>query len=100
MFLSSLKGTNRIAIAALKSRFEFSGLDFQFKALKTEPSFKRPHKPIPIEIREQLDKKLSLDPSKIRWRIALKLLYELGGRIQDLLEFRFDMFKAVDANRA
>lgn len=79
-FLASLNGTNAIAIAALKSRLEFSGLDFKYKGLKTDPAFERPHKPVPLEIREQLDRKLSQKPGEIRWKIALKLLYELGAR--------------------
>jgi hypothetical protein len=79
-FLSSLKGTNGVAVAALKSRLEFSGLDFKYKGLKTDPAFERPHKPVALEIRERLDQKLSQKPTEIRWKIALKLLYELGAR--------------------
>ena len=80
-FLSGFNGTNRVAIAALKSRLEFSGLEFKYKALKTDPSYQRPHEPIPPEIRNQIDKKLSLTPSRIHWRIAIGLLYDIGGRI-------------------
>jgi len=79
-FLSSLEGTNRVAAAAIKSRLEFSGLDFKYKRLKTDPAFERPHKPVPLEIRERLDRKLSQKPEDFRWRIALKLLYELDAR--------------------
>jgi hypothetical protein len=80
-FLSSFNGTNKVAVAALKSRLEFSGLEFKYKGLHTDPCFLRPHKPILLNDRKKIDENLSLVSSKIRWRIALKLLYEIGGRI-------------------
>lgn len=58
-FLSTFNGTNRVAIAALKSWLEFSGLNFNYKALVTDASYKRPHKPISKELREEIDEKLS-----------------------------------------
>jgi hypothetical protein len=70
-------------VAALKFRFkQCEKKDFTFRRLATDSKEKRPHKAI---TEKELHDIYARSANNLEMSIALHLLYDLGGRLQDLL---------------
>jgi hypothetical protein len=71
-------------VAALKFRFnQCEKKDFAFKRLASSSKKKRPHRAI---TNEGLQDIYTRSADNLEMNVAIHLLYDLGGRLQDLLE--------------
>ena len=70
--------STKLVVAALKYRYvAFEKRNLDFKGLAEGSKNKRPHKYIPLEQRERIDRKLV---KNIKMRLACRLLYDLAAR--------------------
>jgi hypothetical protein len=68
-------------VAALKYRYvTFGKTNLTFKGFAENSKHAKPHRPVTAEIRARIDNKLSVKKTDIKWRLACKLLYDLGAR--------------------
>lgn len=83
--------STKVIVAALKYRYNTVGKHtFEFKGLAEPSKNPKPHHPVPIGQRSNIDQMFAQD---IKTRLACKLLYDLGARVQDLVELTFVSFK-------
>lgn len=75
------KGNNtKVAVAALKSKYEIGmKMKLDLKGLAEESKNKKPHVPVSQNVRQSLED-LFIKPRDLRWKIACRLLYDLGSR--------------------
>ena len=80
-----------MAIAALKFRFNYcEKRGFDFSRLKKESKNKKPHRFLPNEELEDLDRKSINYPL---YRLGWHIMLDLAARVQDLLKFQYNSFK-------
>lgn len=81
-----------VMVAALRFRFNTcEKRGFDFKRLVKDSSSKKDHRCLSEEELENLDKVSIQYP---QYRVGWHLMYDLACRVQDLLHFRYNSFKA------
>lgn len=85
IFFEGNKGKDtHMLVAALKFRFnQCEKKEFNFKRLATGSKEKRPHKIISAEELQDIFQRSKVN---LEMNVALHLLYDFGGRVQDLVK--------------
>lgn len=72
--------SSKLPVAALKYKYvRVMKMSLDMRDLAEGSKNKKPHIPVSEETRQRIDD-LLLKPRDLKWRIACRLLYDLGGR--------------------
>jgi hypothetical protein len=83
-------------VSALKYRYnEIDGNLWTFKGLSSKAKHARPHKALTTEELETILYQKGIKSKHYHLLLGVSLLYDLGGRNQDLLQFTFAYFRYV-----